>query len=162
MRRRGEGSEAAVSLGYVHDRRFGAPLEARVRVVRVVREAQYVIGGPSWTGTPMTLGVTAVVDVLGGGADGAPHVRLVVCERPVMDIDPGLYRCVGETPEAYQLVQVRSPAAFCATYESMASEIVSVELPGPTTSDLSSLPWTKAPRPLFPLDASTRFPEVAG
>jgi microcystin degradation protein MlrC len=158
----GAGAAAAVSLGHAHDRRFGTPLKVRIRVVRVVPEARYVIRGPSWTGTPMTLGLAAVVDVLDGGAAGEPRARLVVCERPVMDIDPGLYRCVGETPVAYRLVQVRSPAAFRATYEPMASEIVSVESPGPTTSDLPSLPWTKAPRPLFPLDSHTTFPGADG
>ncbi|MBI3972597.1 MAG: M81 family metallopeptidase [Chloroflexi bacterium] len=160
----GIGTEIAIELGHKADTRFGTPLRVAVRVERSLARTGYVIQGPSWTGTPMDMGRTVVLTVLAARGSrestdldtrtrsAPPPVRLVVCEHPVMDIDPGLYRCVGEEPAAYQLVQVRSPAAFRATYEPLASEIVHVESPGPTTSELHTLPWRKVPRPLFPLD----------
>ena len=91
----------------------------RGRVERVVDPAHYVVRGPSWTGSRMDLGTAAVLTLTAAGDDaldpvGGPPLRLLVCARPVMDIDPGLYRCAGEHPEAYQLVQVRSPAGFRA------------------------------------------------
>ena len=156
--RAGAGATLTLSLGSKVDARFGRPLPVRGRVERVVDPAHYVVRGPSWTGSRMDLGTAAVLTLTAAG-DGAldpvggPPLRVLVCARPVMDIDPGLYRCAGEHPEAYQLVQVRSPAGFRAAYEPLAGEVVSVESPGPTTSDLASLPWTRVPRPLAGIDA---------
>jgi microcystin degradation protein MlrC len=154
----GPGTTLTVPLGSKVDPRFGSPLDATVHVDRVIPNASFVITGPSWTGTEMALGLTAVVTLRSlPHADRLP-VRIVLAERPVMDIDPGLYRCAGEDPTHYQLVQVRSPAAFRAVYAGIAGEIVSVVSPGPTTSELGTLPWTTAPRPLFGLDPDARFP----
>jgi microcystin degradation protein MlrC len=161
----GEGGLVTLALGSKVDPRFGRPLALAARVERVVERAAFIITGPSWTGTEMEMGLAVVVTVLPEGEPAAdtdrPPIRVVVCERAVMDIDPGLYRCVGEEPAAYQLCQVRSPAAFRAVYEQMAGEIVSVQSPGPTTSELGTLPWKTAPRPLFGLDLDAPFDLVA-
>ena len=67
----------------------------------------------------------------------------------------------GEAPENIKLeaniqdaklVVVKSPADFRASYGPFAREIIFPDTPGPASSNLKRLDFTRVPRPLFPLD----------
>jgi microcystin degradation protein MlrC len=79
-------------------------------------------------------------------------------ERPVTQWDPELYRSLGEEPTDARIVQVKSPTAFRAAYEGIADEIIIIQSPGVSSPDLSSLPWRRLPRPIYPLDPNVAFP----
>ncbi len=51
---------------------------------------------------------------------------------------------------------VKSPNGFRPYYESIASRIVAVDVPGSTSANLKSLPYEKCIRPIFPLDENVQ------
>jgi microcystin degradation protein MlrC len=84
-------------------------------------------------------------------------IHLVVMERAVSQWDPQLYRSLGEEPSDARIVQVKSPAAFRAAYGPLADEILIIDSPGISTPKLSSLPWKRLRRPIYPLDPETVY-----
>ena len=58
----------------------------------------------------------------------------------------------GLNPEDFDLVAVKSPNGFRTYYQSIAANIVPVDVPGATTANLKSLDYKRCGRPMFPLD----------
>ena len=83
---------------------------------------------------------------------GVGAIRLVISERPSPGHDPQVFRSVGLQPEDARAVVVKSMFRHMAVYGDFAEQCVWVNTPGPTHGDVRVLPYTKAPRPLFPLD----------
>jgi len=79
-------------------------------------------------------------------------LSLVISEYPVFTWDEEFYRSVGLHPREAKLVQLKSPGGFRPIYEPFAAEIIEIDSPGPTDSDLRRLPFSRVTRPLFPLD----------
>lgn len=80
------------------------------------------------------------------------RVRIVVSERRVMPFDAAQLRALGIEPSRVGVLVVKSAVAGPA-YGDIAREAIVVDAPGVCASDLTSLPFRHAPRPLFPLDA---------
>lgn len=80
------------------------------------------------------------------------NIHVVVGRAPDAGHDPQVYRSVGLEPRDAKLVVVKSPADFRASYGPFAREIIFPDTPGPASSNLQRLDFTRAPRPLFPLD----------
>jgi microcystin degradation protein MlrC len=127
------------------------------------------IGGRS---TPLftPLPVTGVVRAVGDGVVDAPDlpqgrinmgrcvafevgpVTMLVSEHPgAGGIHPAAYRHVGVEPGDHQMVVMKTASNF-QYMAPLSSAVVRVATPGPTQSDLTTLPWQRAPRPIFPLD----------
>lgn len=117
--------------------------------VKTISDGVFWFKGPGARGTVQSMG-RAVVLTRG-------EIHLVVMERAVSQWDPELYRSVGEEPSDARAVQVKSPAAFRAAYGAFMDEAIIVASPGPSTSDLMSLPWRRIRRPLYPFDADATF-----
>lgn len=139
----GPGQIITLDLGGKLDRRFGGPVRVTARV-RSLSDGRYVVRGPMTRGLAVDMGLTAVLEI------GA--IRVVVPSATHPGHDPELYRSQGLQPEDAQLVVVKSPAGFRAAYAPFAAAILLADTPGCVTSDLASLPYRRAPRPLFPLD----------
>jgi len=72
-------------------------------------------------------------------------------------IHPDLYRRLGVEPRDYQMIVVKTASNF-QYMKDITSTFVRVATPGPTQSDVFSLPWKRIPRPIFPIDViETRF-----
>jgi len=149
----GTGAELDVSLGGRFDRRNSTPVRVRARV-RLLSDGRWspTIRGYS-AGTEISMGRSAVIE--------AGSVRILVSERPVMTLDPELYRSHGIDPCRMKIVVVKSPAGFRAAYEPIAKAIFIVDTPGVSTANLLSLPFRRVPRPLYPLDPETTLSEGA-
>lgn len=93
------------------------------------------------------------VAVLGIGA-----VTVLVTERPVYVVGRRVFECHGLDPIDFDLVVVKSPNGFRTWYESIASLIVPVDVPGSTSANLRSLPFQNCVRPMFPLDEEVPSP----
>lgn len=127
------------------------------------------VGGRS---TPLftALAVTGVVRAVGDGAVPAPDlpqgrinmgrcaafdvgpVTLLVTEfAGAAGIHPASYRHLGIEPGDHQMAVMKTASNF-QYMAPLTSEVIRVATPGPTQSDLASLPWRRAPRPIFPLD----------
>ena len=51
----------------------------------------------------------------------------------------------------HQMVVMKTASNF-QYMAPFSSGVIRVATPGPTQSDLTALPWQRAPRPIFPLD----------
>jgi microcystin degradation protein MlrC len=113
-------------------------------VVRSVLDGAFVHEGDYMTGQRTSMGVTAVVE-----CDG---VELVLTERPTMPFDANQLRCVGIEPSERRIIVVKAAIAWKAAFGAMAAESIAVETPGVCATDLTSLAYQHAPRPIYPLD----------
>jgi microcystin degradation protein MlrC len=83
-------------------------------------------------------------------------VFVVVMELAVLQWDRELYKSVGLDPADAQIVIVKSPAGFRADYEPIAATVRVLDAPGVCTPILTSLPFTRIPRPMWPFDEVSR------
>ena len=83
----------------------------------------------------------------------AGNVTMLVTETSgVGGIHPGVYRHLGVEPADYKMIVMKTASNF-QYMRDITTNFVRVATPGPTQSDVHSLPWTRIPRPMFPLDA---------
>jgi microcystin degradation protein MlrC len=87
---------------------------------------------------------------------GSMHI--LVTERPVYVVGQRVFQDHGLNPADYDLAVVKSPNGFRTWYESIASLIVPVDVPGSTSANLKSLPFKNCVRPIFPLDEDVPSP----
>jgi len=146
--RAGVGAEVEVQVGGKLAPAFWEPVRFR-GYVRLISDGIFRHKGPGMRGVTQRMGRTVVL-VQGG-------IHLVVMERAVSQWDPQLYRSLGEEPSDARIVQVKSPAAFRAAYGPLADEILIIDSPGISTPKLSSLPWKRLRRPIYPLDPETVY-----
>jgi microcystin degradation protein MlrC len=141
----GLAAQITVPIGGKIDHIFNRPVEVTATVRRLLTDGKFRMSGPAFTGLEINMGGAAVLE--------AGQVRILVTERRVWTNDPALYRAAGLEPEEAQIVVVKSPNLFRASYEAMASRIILVDGPGTSTSNYRRLPFSRIPRPMFPLDA---------
>jgi microcystin degradation protein MlrC len=90
------------------------------------------------------MGATAILEV--------GDVTVLVTEHPgVGGIHPGVYRQLGVEPADYKMIVMKTASNFQYMRE-ITTTFIRVATPGPTQSDVQSLPWSRVPRPVFPLD----------
>jgi len=83
----------------------------------------------------------------------AGKVTMLVTETSgVGGIHPGVYSHLGIEPADYKMIVMKTASNF-QYMRDITTAFVRVATPGPTQSDVHSLPWTRIPRPMFPLDA---------
>ena len=117
--------------------------------VRVVGTRRAARSGPvTLSGLPqgtVDMGAAAILDL--------GHVTVLVTEHPgVGGIHPGVYRALGVEPANYKMIVMKTASNF-QYMRDITTTFVRVASPGPTQSDVLSLPWSRIPRPMFPLDA---------
>jgi microcystin degradation protein MlrC len=140
----GVGAQITLPIGGKIDHIFNRPVEVTAKVVKLFSDGKFRMSGPAFTGLDIAMGGTAVLE--------AGQVKILLTERRVWTNDPALYRAVGLEPTQAQIVVVKSPNLFRASYEPIASRIIIVDGPGASTSNYARLPFTRIPRPIFPLD----------
>jgi microcystin degradation protein MlrC len=140
------GLDAQISLpvGGKLDRVFNRPVEVTATVQWLAVDGSFRLGGQAFTGLDVHMGGAALLS--------AGQVKLMVTERRVWTHDPALYRAAGLEPAEAQIVVVKSPNLFRASYEALASRIILVDGPGTSTSNYHRLPFQSIPRPMYPLD----------
>ena len=80
------------------------------------------------------------------------NVSILVTEFPgVGGIHPGVYRHLGVEPGEFKMIVMKTASNF-QYMKQLTTDFVRVATPGPTQSDVHSLPWSRVPRPIFPLD----------
>ncbi len=100
--------------------------------------------GGGYQDNEVDMGVTALIEV--------DNVTMVVSERPgVAGNHPALYEHFGVDPRTYGAVVLKTASNF-QWYRHLSTHVIRVDTPGPTQSDIRSLPWTRVPRPIYPID----------
>jgi len=87
------------------------------------------------------------------------HVDTLVTERSVYVVGRAVFTAHGLDPTDYDVVVAKSPNGFRTHYEAIATAIVTVDVPGSTSANLHSLPFSRCPRPIFPLDEHVPTPD---
>lgn len=90
------------------------------------------------------MGRTAVFEV-------GPVTVLCTEEPGIGGNHPGVYRAFGLEPADASMVVLKTASNF-QYYTPMASQVIRANTAGPTQSDVTSLPWARIPRPIYPLD----------
>ena len=139
----GGGAGVTLPVGGKIDPAHGAPLLLSGRV-RTVSDGRFVYKGPMLRGLAGNVGPTAVLEV-----DG---VKIVLISRRRQTLDPEMIRFVGIEPERERVLVVKSTIHYRAAFEPLAREIIEVDAPGLSSSNLARFAFAHVRRPIFPLD----------
>jgi microcystin degradation protein MlrC len=139
----GVGATLTLAVGGKVDPAHGAPLSLTGRV-RAVSDGRFVYKGPMSRGLAGNLGPTAVLEV--GG------VKIVLITHRRQTLDPEMLRIVGIEPATERIVVVKSTVHYRAAFEPLAREIIEVDAPGLSSSNLTRFAFANVRRPIFPLD----------
>ncbi len=139
----GVGQTITLKLGGTLAPQFYEPVEV-TGTIRLVSDGEFTHKGPGYHGVVFRRGRTAVLQT--------GSIFVVVAERPVFQWDAEFYRSLGLEPADAQIVVVKSPTAFRASYGPFAAEIIIVEAAGVCSPNLRTLPYRRTRRPLYPFD----------
>jgi microcystin degradation protein MlrC len=141
--RAGVGATVTLAVGGKIDPQHGAPVTVTGRV-RTLSDGRFVHKGPMFRGLEGRLGPTAVLDV-----DG---VKIILISLRWQTLDPEMLRFVGIDPATERIIVVKSTIHYRAAFEPIAREIIEVDAPGLSSSNLARFSFRKVRRPIFPLD----------
>jgi microcystin degradation protein MlrC len=120
---------------------FWSPLHVTATVRALGEGVVELVGLPQGS---VDSGRTAILEV--------GNVTILVTEHPgVGAIHPDVYRALGVEPADHKMIVMKTASNF-QYMRSITTSFVRVATPGPTQSDVGSLPWARIPRPMFPLD----------
>jgi microcystin degradation protein MlrC len=68
-----------------------------------------------------------------------------------------MIRFVGIDPLREKILVVKSTIHYRAAFEPIAKEIIEVDAPGLSSSNLARFPYRRIRRPIFPLDPDTVY-----
>ena len=122
---------------------FFSPLEV-TGTVRRVGSGILDLGMEGHRGRELDMGTTAIFDV-------GPATLMISEMRGLGGNLPEVYRQFGIDPTDYKIAVLKTASNF-QYFASITSEVVRADNPGPTQSDIATLGWVRAPRPLYPLD----------
>jgi microcystin degradation protein MlrC len=125
---------------------FFRPLEVEGVIRRIAPGQLRVEGLPD---RDFDMGTTVVLDV-------GPVTLLVSEHRGMAGNHPGIYRAFGVEPADYRMAVLKTASNF-QYFAPITSLVIRVDTPGPTQSDLAGLPWSRVPRPIYPLDQMERW-----
>jgi len=150
MTEAGVGAHVTVDLGGKIDMPamglMGEPLTVS-GTVTAITDGRFTITGPMQTGTPVSLGRTAVLDT--------GKIQIVVSEKRFEPFDVGCFSHAGIDITRKRYVLIKSRQHFRAGFEPLAKHIVLIAGPGVCSSDYDSFPFKNLRRPIYPLDQST-------
>ena len=119
--------------------------------VKTISDGRFVIRDQVWMGMEMSMGRSVVLEV--------GDVYVLLTERIYPGHLSSLYYSVGLNPETAKIVVAKSPFLFLEAYRKMAKEIILLDAPGISPTNLLKLSdkYKFPPRPLFPFDESAKF-----
>jgi microcystin degradation protein MlrC len=144
----GVGARVTLEVGGKVDDRHGAPVRV-TGTVRTLSDGRFVHRGPMMNGLPGRLGPTAVLDV--------GDVKVILITYRWQTLDPEMIRFVGIDPLREKILVVKSTIHYRAAFEPIAKEIIEVDAPGLSSSNLARFPYRRVRRPIFPLDPDTVY-----
>lgn len=117
----------------------------------------------SVTGTVIDLGHGQFIRILPPGPDDLGQTATVmvgsttlfITSKPPAMLDQTVYRHAGIELENFDAIQVKSAGGFRAHWAGLSQAIVYVDTRGASDSLLTSLPFTRVARPLWPFDDIT-------
>ncbi|WP_132058592.1 M81 family metallopeptidase [Halorussus amylolyticus] len=152
----GVGERVTVSLGGKAEGGFTPPIGDVDGYVATITDGEFRNTGPMGTGTENHLGRTVLFRC--GRDDG---VSVILTEKRIQPLDAEIWRHVGVRPETLDVIAVKSNNHYRASYEPIASEIITVNSPGIAAFDPHQYDYRRIGRPKFPIDemAADDYPD---
>jgi microcystin degradation protein MlrC len=147
----GVGSELTLRVGGKHDALHGSPVEVTGRV-RLIHEGSFLNAGPMSAGIVSGAGRTVVFEI--GGRGG---IELQLTELRGHPSDLNNFRAFGIEPTERRILVLKSAAHFRAAFEPIATKVIEVDAPGISSPRLTTFPYEKLRRPIYPLDRETTW-----
>ena len=141
--RAGVGNTVTLRVGGKLDPAYATSVRVTGKV-KLISDGEFRYKGRVYTGRLVKMGRAVVLSI--------GRTRLLISQQPVPTTDPELYRSHGIEPRDMKLVLVKSPLGMRTEYEPIARSIIIVNSPGCCSPDLTSLPFVRMPRPMFPFD----------
>ncbi|PHR92673.1 MAG: MlrC family protein 3 [Robiginitomaculum sp.] len=130
---------------------WSKPFTAQAKVVKLIDEPYTSTRGLS-NGQKLYYGRSCLLEV------GGISIAIISIRQQIFGADA--LEFFGLTPAQARCIVVKSRGHFRAGFMHMIAEenIFHVDVPGLATPNLHSVDWKGLPRPVFPLDAETRWP----
>lgn len=146
----GVGGRISVRLGGKSGGLSGAPIELEdVEVLALPREETCTVLSPMHNGVAYAVGKTARLR--------HGKVEFIVVSVRRQPLDDGVITMTGADIRDYQLVLLKSANHFHAYFDSRADGFVTSSPPGLGSGDLSTYPYRRIRRPIYPLDVDAEF-----
>lgn len=144
------GDEVTLDIGGKNDPAFGGgPLRLTGRI-RHLSDGAFRGDGPMLGGLDRSYGTTAVLRV-----DGVDI--LIVTEREQM-LDRQQLLAFGIDPVSRKTLALKSMQHFRAAFEPIAGKVIVCDSGALSTPQMARRPYRRVTRPIWPLDADTRYP----
>jgi microcystin degradation protein MlrC len=147
----GVGATVTLSVGGKHDGLHGDPVEV-TGMVRLIHEGRFPMGGVMGKGTTSSRGKTVVLEI--NGPDG---IELQLTELRGHPNDLNFFRAFGIEPTERRILVLKSAAHFRAAFEPIATKVIEVDAPGISSPKLTTFPYERLRRPVYPLDPDTEW-----
>ena len=147
----GVGTEITLKVGGKTDDMHGSPIEVTGKV-RLISDGKFEDPEPTHGGFRYDDGgTTAVLETTDGHTLVLTNLRVGNTSRQQM-------YSLGIRPEEKQVVVAKGVVSPRPAYAPIASEVILVNTPGVTTSDLSFFDYEHRRRPLYPFEADAVYP----
>jgi microcystin degradation protein MlrC len=133
-----------ISIGAKNDCLNHKSVQLEVEVKWLGKDINFVFEGPVFTGLKCEMGDVAVIKY--------QEIYILVTKRPIWTYDPAMYRAVDLNPTEAKIVVVKSQNSFRAAYSGIAQDVLLIDAPGLSTSNIRGLNFNHIPRPIYPFD----------
>ena len=103
-------------------------------------------------GTIAGRGRTVVLEI-----DGPGGIELQLTELRGHPSDLNYFRAFGIEPTERRILVLKSAAHFRAAFEPIATKVIEVDAPGISSPNLTTFPYQRLGRPIYPLDPETTW-----
>jgi microcystin degradation protein MlrC len=145
----GVGKTIAVRLGGRSDDLHGAPIETDA-YVKCLTDGKFKHTTPAAPGWAVNYGLCARL-VIGG-------VDVIVTSWRTQTLDQEVFLLHGIDVMRYKIIALKSSDHFRGAFIPIAAAIIRTDTPGIVSADLTSLPYQRLQRPIWPLDRDIELP----
>ncbi|HEX7102486.1 MAG TPA: M81 family metallopeptidase [Nitrolancea sp.] len=139
----GTGATIQVRLGGKHEPLHGEPIEAEA-YVKCLTDGKFIQQSPMGYGARVDLGPMARL-IIGG-------IDVLVSSVRTQTLDAEVFLLHGIDVMRYKIVAIKSSNHFRAGFEPIAHKIIRADTPGLVSVDLTTFPFQRIARPIWPLD----------
>ncbi|MBB4066228.1 M81 family metallopeptidase [Gellertiella hungarica] len=134
----GEGAEIPLRFGAKSAPGTGNPIDGRVKVVKIVENAEMRFGE-----SYAPFGDSALI-TMGG-------IEIILNSTRAQSFDPSLFSAMGIDPTSRRILVIKSTNHFYASFSRIAAEIIYCSAGTPYPNNPAKTPYQRAPRTIWPM-----------
>jgi microcystin degradation protein MlrC len=143
----GEGALVDLELGGKIVPYYGLPIKVTAKVMKI-KNGIFYNSGPFNHNLKVDLKNSVHIQV--------NSIDIVLIGRAMSANDPEIFRHLDITIEDKKVLVLKVKNHFLAAFKPLIEETIYVDAPGVSTNNLTLLPYTNIPRPIWPLDSIKR------